>query len=340
MTYQRKNVKVRQMDGSFKWTTIAAKTKRELTHKIAVVQEDAEKRYQLSIQPLFADIADQWFDFHSREVSLYTANGYIAPLKDLKEEFGNLTLHEIKPLAIQGFLNHLCDCGLARQTIKLRLTTCKQIFDFAALQELVTVNPCLYVKIPKSAPTNSRMLPSDSDIQTALDSVDLPFGLFFPFLYYTGCRPQEALALTYADIDFDKKLIHINKKIIYDGIRPVLCDGAKSKNGIRAIPLLSPLEKLLQGGTGLIFRGKNGYLTKTELDKGIERYKKATGITATAYQFRHAFATICFDAGLADKDHAEICGHSKVETTKNIYTHIREQRSREYTDKLNRVVNQ
>ena len=104
MTYQRKNVKVRQMDGSFKWTTIAAKTKRELTHKIAVVQEDAEKRYQLSIQPLFADIADQWFDFHSREVSLYTANGYIAPLKDLKEEFGNPHSMKSNRLPYKAFL--------------------------------------------------------------------------------------------------------------------------------------------------------------------------------------------------------------------------------------------
>ena len=338
MTYQRKNVKVRQMDGSYKWTTICAKTKRELTQKITAIQENAEREFQVSVQPTFSDAADQWFDFHRKKVSLYTANGYISPMNDLKEEFGLLSLSEIKPLAIQSFLNYLADCGLARQTIKLRLTVLKQIYDFAALNEWVSVNPAQFCKVPKNATSTKRELPTDEEIQKALDSVDLPFGLYYPFLYYTGCRRQEALALTYEDVDFDRKLIHINKKLIFDGVSPVLCEGAKSKKGERSIPLVTPLEKLLTGGTGLIFRGRNGYMTKPEFDKALEKYKKATGITATSHQFRHAFATLCFDAGLTDKDAAEVIGHANIETTRNIYTHIREQRSKAYADQLESAI--
>lgn len=338
MEYQRKNVKVRQIDGSYKWKCIYAKSKRELSAKIRAVQEDAEREYQNSIQPLFCDFADEWYEWHSKDVALYTAQGYIAPLKDLKEWFEGNYLHEIKPLMIQELLDYLFEHGYARQTIKLRLTTCKQIFDYAGLRELVTSNPASFAKVPKKAQKNARLLPSDEDIQKALDNVNEPFGLYFVFLYYTGCRRQEALALRYEDIDFENDLIHINKKLIFDNGRSFIENGAKSQNGVRSIPLVKPLKKLLTRRTGLIFQGKNGYYTKPEFDKAVARYKKSVGIEASSHQFRHAFATLCFDAGLTDKDAAEVIGHANIETTRNIYTHIKEQRRKEYAEKLNQVV--
>ncbi len=43
---------------------------------------------------------------------------------------------------------------------------------------------------------------------------------------------------------------------------------------------------------------------------------------------------MCFDADLSEKDAQHIMGHSKIETTKNIYTHIKEQRQQISIDKL------
>lgn len=65
------------------------------------------------------------------------------------------------------------------------------------------------------------------------------------------------------------------------------------------------------------------------------RYKKETQVNLSPHQLRHAFATICFDAGLAPKDASKILGHSKIELTLDVYTHIRESRTKETANKLN-----
>ena len=79
-------------------------------------------------------------------------------------------------------------------------------------------------------------------------------------------------------------------------------------------------------------------MTKSQFDDAYNDYRAATGIKSTGHQFRHAFATLCFDAGLDEKDMADIVGHADAETTKRIYVHIKEQRRKSFTDKLNSVV--
>ncbi|MBD9113285.1 MAG: hypothetical protein EGQ06_01630 [Ruminococcaceae bacterium] len=55
-------------------------------------------------------------------------------------------------------------------------------------------------------------------------------------------------------------------------------------------------------------------------------------------QLRHAFATICFDTDLSAKDAAQLLGHSKVELTMDVYTHIRQSRAQRTAEQLNAFV--
>lgn len=61
-------------------------------------------------------------------------------------------------------------------------------------------------------------------------------------------------------------------------------------------------------------------------------------VTLTPHQLRHAFATICFDADLSAKDAAQLLGHSKVELTMDVYTHIRQSRVQRTAEQLNAFV--
>lgn len=62
------------------------------------------------------------------------------------------------------------------------------------------------------------------------------------------------------------------------------------------------------------------------------------GVTLTPHQLRHTFATICFDADLSAKDAAQLLGHSKVELTMDVYTHIRQSRAQRTAEQLNAFV--
>lgn len=340
--YIEQKTKIRQPDGSYKMVSVYAKTHRELAEKIKKKEADAEKAYKKAMSPTFEEVADRWWAQHESEIAVYTADCYRKPLKDVEKYFGDRLLDEIQPLDIQRFLNAMANQKYAKQTIKLRRTVMNMIYDYAILNGITQINPVTTVKVPKSAKTTRRELPTDEEIKTALASVSAPFGLYPVFLYYTGMRKEEALAIEVdKDIDFQNDLIIVDKAIIFDNNRPVLKVGSKSEAGTRTVPLLRPLKEILckQKKTGLLFPNTKGeYMSKSQFDKAYRDYRKATGIQSTGHQFRHAFATLCFDAGLDEKDMADIVGHADAETTKRIYVHIKEQRRRSFTDKLNSVV--
>ena len=278
-SYCRKKIKLPQPDGSTKSKDIYAHSEEELLFKIRKAQAEAEEAIERALNPTFQMVADEWEEDHEKEVGYYTMNGYKAPVKNLNEEFGNKLIKEITSLDIQRFINELGKKGYAKHTIALRKIVASLIFDYAILKDLIKTNPVTVVKIPKNAVVNKRQLPDDKDIEKVKQSVDATFGLFAYLILYTGCRRGEALALTYEDIDFEKNTIDINKVIVFENGKPKVYNRAKSKDGIRTIPLLIPLKNVLnKKKTGYIFNDKSLLLTLSQFNMLWNRYKKETNV--------------------------------------------------------------
>ncbi len=68
-----------------------------------------------------------------------------------------------------------------------------------------------------------------------------------------------------------------------------------------------------------------------------ESYCKESGVTATAHQWRHLYATVLFDAGIEAKDAQVLLGHAQFSTTMDIYTHVKDQRIAKVAKKLNKL---
>lgn len=339
--YVEKKVNIIQPDGTYKVKSVYAHSDEELKQKIERLISAAEKAHAEFLKPKFDKVADDWYEEHSKEIGAYTNDCYNAPLKNLKEEYKGLAIVDITTRDIQNFINKLSKKGYAKHTIALRRIVASLIFDYAILQGYVQYNPVLATKLPKNAPVKKRDLPNNDDIEKVKISLKKPFGLFAYLCLYTGCRRGEALALTYNDIDFTNNLIDINKVVVFKNGKPVIENRAKSASGVRTIPLLEPLKNALnKNKKGYIFTNQNGeLLTLSEFNSAWLKYKKAADVSLTPHQLRHAFATICFDAGLEEKDTAQIMGHSKIELTMNIYTHIKESRKQESANKLNAYLN-
>ncbi len=339
--YFTKKLFLPQPDGSLKRKDIYAHSQEELLIKIEKAKAAADAEIEKSKNPLFKDVAEEWFIGHENEVSHYTIDGYKAPLKNLTDEFGSKQLKDITPIELQRFINELGRQGYAKHTIALRKILASLIFDYAVLKGIININPILSVKIPKNAHKNRRELPDDKDVETVKQSVDREFGLFAYLILYTGCRRGEALALTYEDIDFQNNTVNINKVVVFEYGKPEIYNRAKSKDGIRTVPMLTPLKNVLkQNKKGFIFNDGGLPLTLSRFNILWGRYKKETGISLSPHQLRHAFATICFDAGLTAKDASKILGHSKVELTLDVYTHIRQSRTQETAQKLNNYLSE
>ncbi len=313
----------------------------EIQQKIENLQAAAERK----VNPTFRDIADAWQEEHDKNIEYYTADCYKAPLKDVNAEFGDVRITEITPIDIQNFINAYSLKGYKRQTVKLRLSVIKQVYDYAILHGLIQTNPTATVTIPRTVKNGIRELPSADDIEKIKEVVRLGFELFPFFVLYTGLRKEEALAIRYEDIDFESDSITVNKVVIFTGGgKPTIRAHTKSAAGMRTAPLLTPLKRILEQSerrTGYVFSSKTDGsepYAKGTFDYLFAKYRKQYGIKCGIHQLRHEYATFCYDAGLDTKEAQKLLGHSKESVTRDIYTHIRESRQQEAIRKLNAFV--
>lgn len=326
----------RQVTINGKRVVFYGKTERELNRKIAEYKEERKDGR------LFKVVAEEWEEKHFPTLAPNTLKGYRPALKRAIDEFGDKHTGHISAKMIDNYIIRFAARGMAQKTVRTQLLVINLIMTHAVVEGDLEYNPAAYISIPKGLPKARRELPSDNDIETVKKSLDCTFGLFAFFILYTGCRRGEALALTYGDIDFKNRWISITKSLYHENNAPHL-KMPKTEAGERQIILLDILYKILpkrRPSTELIFPNERGELmTETQFQRQWELYTEETGVTATPHQFRHAFATILFEAGLDDKDAQELLGHANLATTRDIYTHITHSRMESTALKLNEAVN-
>ncbi len=215
------------------------------------------------------------------------------------------------------------------------------IFQYAILENDIQVNPCTAVSVPKNLPKSERTSASAEDEATIKRSADV---WLFPYLaIMTGMRKGEILALQWKDIDFTSNLIHVTKSVYHEGDRPFI-KSPKTEAGTRYVPLLKPLKDTL---LAIDDRPPDHYiisdtgetpLTNRRFITLSNHFKKETGITCTAHQLRHSFATIAFECGLDPKTVQEILGHKQLSTTMDIYTDFRKKAVLSAAEKLNNFI--
>jgi integrase len=153
----------------------------------------------------------------------------------------------------------------------------------------------------------------------------------------TGTRCGELLALTWDDIDFEKRRINIDKTLIKvrdkRGKQILQVQNKPKTNAskriiplsLRLIPILQELKQKNRSDE-LVFCSKNGTLIcPNNIRRTLRKISEKMGIDPIAtHVLRHSFTTQLFDLGIDIKSISGFLGHSKVEHTYNIYTHISE----------------
>ena len=221
-----------------------------------------------------------------------TAKGYTASYKRAKERFGELPIKNLTANDVDAMLKQMGKQQYARKTVATQLLVISLIFQHAMLKGTIRYNPCSAVKIPSGLKHTPRLIPTDEELQLVKDGWNSPGGLLPYFILYTGCRRGEALAITYKDIDYKRKIISINKSVCYAKGGPIV-KAPKSTAGTREIPLLDKLSAVLPRGIGsaLLFPGIDGKIIKQSTYQGRwKHWQESAGVTLTAHQLRHGFA--------------------------------------------------
>lgn len=302
-----------------------------------VIKQVAAYQVEVKEGRLFKEVAEEWREEHYKTLEYNTQVGYDKSYKPAVERFGDIRISKITPSAVNAYVLGLARQKYARKTVAHRLSVLSLIFKTAIIDGDIATNPAANITIPKGLPHTRREPPPDNEIDIIRDSVEQPFGLFAYLILYTGLRRSEALALRYSDIDLVAKVIHVRRSMYFNHNNPHE-KHPKTECGTRDVVLLDKLAAVLPRKTtnDYIFTDRTGGpLTERQYQRAWKNYQKATGITATAHQLRHAFATMLYEADIPDKDAQELLGHADIYTTRNIYTHISKTRKQHIADKLN-----
>lgn len=252
----------------------------------------------------------------------------------------HIRLDELRSEDLQAYVNTLVKDGYALSTIKKQFCLIHAYLGFANTEGIITRPIQNSVKLPSQSVVKKpkkEVVSYSKQEQAALLRVfatcEKPGFAAAWLMMETGLRVGEALALTWDDVQWNRRAISVNKTMIRIANRHKMMvqNGAKSYTSNRVVPLNKTVLQLLNnlfGGArdkqGYVFVGKNGQPLSYEAMRYQVRMacEKANVPYLGQHVFRHTFATNCYNRGCDVKILSKLLGHADVTITYNIYIHL------------------
>ena len=286
----------------------------------------------------FRAVAAEWWADKQQHVSPTNISSYKAAYNRTVAYFGDEDLTAIQPSRVRAYLDKLAGQGLSRSTVSNHLIVVRGVFKWANQQHDIMHDPTQYVTLPAGLPKTKRKMPAQQVIKKIQALKDTPDGLFFYTLLYTGLRRGELLDLTWADVGAQE--ISVTKALRYEDSNVGAIGPTKTELGCRKILYMDKLKAVLEPHRGkpdeYVFGGK-APLRRHQVTELVERMEKRLGERVTPHQLRHAFATLCFEAGLDARTLQGLLGHAQLSTSADIYAEIRQKYITQNAQALNGV---
>lgn len=270
------------------------------------------------------------------------------------DPIGKMQVHDIKSLDLQQYIDRKAFPENKNQL--LSLSSVKKIkellsgyFKFAYEQNIISFNPMLAVKIPMQDNFEKKTKEVEEIPQKILDALysdcnmSRRYNTALVILLNTGLRIGELIALNWDDVSIDEKIMRVNKTISVnkkrDGTRDL--QGRERKEGStktycgnRIIPInqrvidclnmIDEENKRLKISTEKVVSTRNGTMASARnIQRAFDAWLYANGFQHyNLHALRHTFGSILIRKGVDIKVVSELLGHSKVQTTYNIYIHV------------------
>lgn len=263
--------------------------------------------------------------------------------------FGKFPLDAIKPTDIRKWQNELTSyrdengkpySQTYLKTINNQITA---IFNYAVKYYGLKENPCHKAGSMGKKNADEMEFWTKDEFATFIEAMkDRPASYaIFMTMYYTGIREGELLALTPADIDFEKDTLTINKSYQRLGGKDIITTPKTPKsNRVVMLPevLKTVLRNYMEKCYGLqpddrLFPYNKSFLYR-EMQIGIE----ASGVKRIrVHDIRHSHASLLVELGFSPLLIAERLGHERVQTTMDTYSHLYPNRQVEVANQLDKL---
>jgi integrase len=195
----------------------------------------------------------------------------------------------------------------------------------AVLSGIIQYNPIHDLALPKMEKKDVNLVPKEA-MQSilALDTSNDTLATIAKFILTTGLRRGEALALHWESVNLKDGTATIAKNLD----RHKQLTTTKNAQSTRTIPLSLDALKILHSlnikKSGLVFCAENEKpLHPDSVRKGVRRLLAGVGMEQVkVHALRHSYATMLLELGVSLKVVQEMLGHSDIQTTANIYSHV------------------
>ena len=337
-------------------TSITGRTKKEVKQKtkeaeIAFLQ-NGSTRFQASNITTYKELASLWWESYKHTVKPNTQlnvrrllDNHILPL------FGSYKLDKLTTPLIQNVVNKLADKtnkgeeGAFLYYDSLHALN-KRILQYGVVMQAIPFNPAREVILPRNTQKAKREKVKHFENQELkkfldyLDSLNLnKFRYYYEntlykFLLATGCRINEALALSWSDIDLDNAVVHITKTLNYKQET----NSPKSKTSLRDIDIDQATVSMLKQyrlrqtkeswkigkSESIVFSDFiHEYPNNRTLQTRLRTHFKRAKVTNIGFHgFRHTHASLLLNSGIPYKELQHRLGHSTLSMTMDVYSHL------------------
>jgi integrase len=357
--------------GKLKRVSFYGKTRQEVAEQLARALSDLGRGTYVSPHKLTVGAwLDTWLhEYKKPSVRPVTYDSYATTIRyHLRPSLGHIALKDLRPDQVQRFYNDKRDAGLSPRTVRYLPTILHGALKQAFKNQLVTRNVSEATTLPGGRTRKMRPL-SLEEVHQFLTAVkdDRLFAAMFLELG-TGVRRGELLGLRWQDLDLEAGVLHVRQTLVRVGNHEAAAGGRrtrlifqepKTEQSRRTIPIPEEIiealrrhkarqaqERLLMGEAyedhGLVFCQANGLpIDPRNFTRAFERLLQQAGIPRIRFHDgRHTFATLMLELGEAPKTVQTMLGHTKIDTTLDIYSHVSLDLERKASARLNAVLRQ
>jgi integrase len=311
--------------------------------KAALTTDVKRGEYRALSRVTFADYAVEWIvtyagrtrqgireetrDEYRRALGL-DPDGKATGDGDAVSLFGRMQLATAEPRDMKRYAGQLATRGIAANTVRLALAPVKALFTTAVEEGLIRSNPTaglrFVVQAQEEEPEPRAKALTREELTKLIAEVP-EWRLRVEFLARTGLRISGALALTWADVDFGRRRVKVERRL-----RAGKMGKPKSSHSRREVPLSVSFARALWAARGSasdsepVFLGRGGTpVDRTHLYRVVQAAGERAGVpSAGLHTLRHTAATLAFRDGWNAKQVQRLLGHHSAAFTLDTYVHL------------------